>query len=174
MDFLTNLINNPNILKFTALGDLVVSIATFLISLLTLIVGYRAYRKFIFQQATSKQLDLVIELINTINLSEINIVINYNHDDGVRGSDGSLFDRNLFDVATWGAVGDEVNYKIFIPLNNNLELIPAHITNNPILPKGIADSLYKFYSHFKFSFVENRKEPFSSQRISSFNTRSWN
>lgn len=118
-----------------------------LISLLTLYLGFLAYKKFLNKSLKKSQLELVLQLIDSFHKSEILLTIVQFVDE--RPLTG-LYSQNIFQLADGGNVNTESNYKIYETVGNNWVFPPFEFLNNPILPSDISYMLMNLYKGFEF------------------------
>jgi len=148
MVYISSFISSENI-------SLIISVLSFIISGLTLLLGYKAYRKFLVQHASVKQLDLVLNLIEEIHNSEVSLKIIRRVNEG-QGT--TYVKKNIFGFATWGNLKEKEEYDMHIPSDHKFEFIPLLNLNNPLLPKGIANSIKEFYDHFILEHTELKEK----------------
>jgi len=117
-----------------------ISFLSLVISGLTLYLGYIAYNKLLVDNVKTEQLNLVIELVETIQKDEIKIT-SYRNEMGFMGGPAEQ-KGNIYSISTW----DEFNldYDIYLLGNFTWELKSDEYLFNPLLPETIAKSLHKF------------------------------
>lgn len=123
-----------------------------IISVLTLWLGYVAYKKFLVNQLVSEQLQLVLQLIKFLSDNKINLTFTSIREDGGQGS--SFWSKNLFEVA-WFYKNDIRSRRLYKPDDRHQMLVPGEILHNPIFPNSISNSLWKINERFTVS--EDRK-----------------
>jgi len=126
----------------------IISWTSLLISGVTLIILYLAYKRFIKQQFATKQLETVLNLISEIQDKSICFI--FIRDDGFI----SYSNFTLFEVARF-VKGEQ--YRLVYHLDNSKSNIPfLKYLSSPLIPKSIAKQLEHFLSrHEQMELYEN-------------------
>jgi hypothetical protein len=136
-------------------GDTIALIAL-VVSILTLILGFIAYRKLLVHEASKAQMSLILKVINDFNRSPIRI----------SGRDYEKHTtKKLMEMTIFGYSG-----KVKYPSNQNHELIfPSgwfydfytmliNLSDNPLTPKKIHEILIQFRRDVVIEIAEEGKE----------------
>ncbi len=125
-----------------------VPIITLIISACILFLGIKSYLSFIKNRLSTKQLDIVTDLIRKIHDSPIDL--NFSIITGKSGH-GALYPGTLFEIKNIGNDDLEIeefeDKPVIFKGNCNQVIDFYNFIDNPLTPKSIADELLKFYSY---------------------------
>ncbi|MBG47657.1 MAG: hypothetical protein CML05_05135 [Pseudozobellia sp.] len=110
-----------------------------IISILTLFLGYVAYKKFLANNFKNEQLNLVIEVVRTIQNDSIQ-VNRYTKEWGPMGTGPNERIGNIFGIGNFEIKN---NYDLYIPGDFRWSLKTDNYLFNPLLPENIAATLVR-------------------------------
>ena len=112
-----------------------------MIPILTLGLGFIAYKRFLVQQVSSKQVELVLDLIEKIHKTDISV---WYEDRSKKDMRLTHFCANLFRIAN-GERWDK-NLDLYLPADY-FQYSPWQFLHSPILPNNIAAAIKSFHSN---------------------------
>lgn len=125
--------------------DTIISLMGLVVSIVTLVLGYYAYKRFLTQELAHKQLDTVCELVKEVQ-STVN-VFSFNR----KGTLGNVKAASLFDVPEMSEfIEGEFDrmYFLFKEQHDSPDTITwdfyPKFYSNPLLPKSVAEKLSPF------------------------------
>lgn len=145
METLIDILRKSETGNAIALGSFLVSFLALVVSVATLLVAWRAYKRFLVQEATKQQLELVLKLVAVLHSTEINLTLI------TKPNTRSYFTKNLFQFAAWKYPPEKYNWAIFLPHDYNFDFPAFEFANNPLLPKSISNALISYNKHFIIS-----------------------
>jgi hypothetical protein len=118
-----------------------VSMASLLVSLLAVIVGWKVYNRFLSQKLTENQLQIVLDLIKCIYDDVFVITTVRRHESAGMGYGYDY--KNLFQIANGGALpaDSEYNYPVLLLNSYTFTFEPWVFLSNPLLPNKIGEKL---------------------------------
>lgn len=134
-----------SILKFIQDNNVLISIVSLLISLISFFLVRRNYLNFAKNEFVKKQIDVVTDLVQSLHKDKIN----FEFTNFFGGSIAALYQANIFQLQEMKIEYEHKDFfenRIYFNGNCNQLINVKDFINNPFLPKSIADELDNFYT----------------------------
>ena len=126
-----------------------IAIISLIVSFITLVFSFYIYTRQISNDARKSQLNLVLELVEVIQNDPIAINSFGVRRDTVYGPLNTQKD-NIFTISNWK--DEELKFDLFISGNYKWPMESDKFLSNPLLPKNIAEAMYRFRTDYSSSF----------------------
>lgn len=124
--------------------EVILSIANVIVAAATLSLSYMIYRKYLYQQVQSRQMNIVIDLVEYIQNTPIKVYCSQ-RDENDKSTSNINNNALLFEMRAFSYIPKETLIWFAPDMPHPIDF--TKFSSNPLLPKTIADILVNFNSY---------------------------